>query len=97
MQFQVIGFHEISRSLEIIQLIDRIAARASSHNSAAVREAVCGDLGFLGLELDSEANQQPSKQDRVISTSTSRVAVWVVYTNEELVVARESARVIGQS
>jgi len=78
--------------------LDAVAfAGGIGENSQAVREAVCRDLGWLGLELDTEANRRPSKQDRVISTATSRVAVCVVYTNEELVVARESARVIGQS
>jgi acetate kinase len=62
-------------------------------NSWKVREACCRDLGFLGVELDLDANRRPSTSDRVISTPDSRVAIGVVYTNEEIVVARETVRV----
>jgi acetate kinase len=62
-------------------------------NSWKVREACCRDLGCLGVELDLDANRRPSTSDRVISTPDSRVAIGVVYTNEEIVVARETVRV----
>ena len=66
-------------------------------NSWRVRSDVCRDMEFLGIRLDEEANRQPSRADRIISGPNSGVAVLVVYTNEELVVARETARVLAES
>jgi acetate kinase len=59
-----------------------------------VREAVCRDMQFLGIALDEETNRRPASADRVISQSDSSVAVLVVFTNEEIIVARETVRVL---
>jgi acetate kinase len=64
-------------------------------NSWWVREAVCHDMRFLGIALDEEKNRQPASGERLISRSDSRVAVLIVYTNEEIIVARETVRVIS--
>jgi acetate kinase len=64
-------------------------------NSWQVRQEVCRDMEFLGMYLDDEANRQPSRGDRLISSPNSGVAVLVVYTNEEIVVARETVRVLA--
>jgi acetate kinase len=78
--------------------LDAIAfAGGIGENSWKVREASCRDLGFLGVELDADANRQPSTSDRIISTPSARVAIGVVYTNEEVVVARETVRVLAGS
>ena len=53
------------------------------------RQAVCHDLKELGIELDAEANQN-AKGEAKISSDSSRVQVWVVPTNEELIVARQT-------
>jgi len=66
-------------------------------NSWRVRQEVCRDMEFLGIHLDDEANRQPARADRIISSRDSEVAVVVVYTNEEIVVARETARVLAES
>lgn len=63
-------------------------------NSWRVREAVCREMEFLGIFLDEGKNRQPTGGDRVISHSESDVAVLVVYTNEEIIVARETVRVL---
>lgn len=63
-------------------------------NSSRVREAVCENLEFLGVSLDDAANRQRGTTDRVISSAHSTVTVAVVYTNEEIVVARETQRVL---
>lgn len=63
-------------------------------NSWRVREAVCREMEFLGIFLDEGKNRQPTSGDRVISHSESEVAVLVVYTNEEIIVARETMRVL---
>lgn len=57
-------------------------------NSAAVRAAVCRDLDQLGIVLDPEANDAAAGE-ACVSAAASRSAVWVVPTNEELVVARQ--------
>ncbi|MFD0711201.1 acetate/propionate family kinase [Paenibacillus sp. GCM10027626] len=59
-------------------------------NSAIVRQAVCEELTFFGIELDVERNAVHSKEARKISTDASRVEVWVVPTNEELVIAQDT-------
>ena len=54
--------------------------------SAVVRRLVCEKLGYLGVQLDEKANE--GRGDGCISTEGSRVKVWRLKTNEELVVAR---------
>lgn len=57
-------------------------------NSVYVRKAVCSGLSELGIELDAAANQSATGENRVSPTS-SRCQIWVVPTNEEIVVARQ--------
>jgi acetate kinase len=63
-------------------------------NSRRVRTGVCRDLDWAGLRLDPRRNETV-KGETKISSDESRVEVWVVPTNEELVVARQSAELIG--
>jgi len=65
-------------------------------NSPHVRKAVCDGLMFLGLELDEAANRRSSKDARFISTPESRVKVLVVPTNEELIIARDTFRLVSE-
>jgi len=65
-------------------------------NSTHVRKAVCEGLTFLGLKLDEAANQQRSKDARFISAPDSRVKVLVVPTNEELIIARDTFRLVSE-
>ncbi|MCP5119334.1 MAG: hypothetical protein GY953_51695 [bacterium] len=60
-------------------------------NAAGLRATACAGLDFLGVSLDSEANENGSG-DRVISTASSSVKVVVLSTNEELIVARRAYR-----
>jgi acetate kinase len=60
--------------------------------AATIRDAVCRAAAWLGLELDAEANLAGGPR---ISTAASQVAAWVVPTNEELMIARHTARVAG--
>ena len=60
-------------------------------NSTYVRAKVCSKLGFLGVKLDPEANEHGTGE-RIITTPDSRVAVTVIPTNEELMIARETVR-----
>jgi acetate kinase len=64
-------------------------------NSDIVREAVCNELGYMGIELDLEKNKVRGKE-RVISTDKSKVKVLVVPTNEELVIASDTMRIVNE-
>lgn len=66
-------------------------------NSAIVREAVCQNLTYLGVEIDKELNKVRSGDPRRISTPNSKVEVLVVPTNEELMIARDTLRIVQES
>ena len=75
--------------------IDALAfAGGIGENSWRIREQVCRGLEFMGIHLNPAANREPTHGDRIISLPCSRAGVLVVYTNEELVVAREAAKVL---
>ena len=59
-------------------------------NAARVRAESLATFGFLGLEIDAEANEERRPGIRRISTATSTVEVLVVPTNEELEIARQA-------
>lgn len=61
--------------------------------SPAVRAAVCDRLAFLGVRLDQDANLR-AEPDAELSAAGSHVAVWVVAAREELVIARETRRLL---
>jgi acetate kinase len=61
-------------------------------NSAEIRRRICQASAWLGLELDDDANAHKSPR---ITTAASRVSAWVIPTNEELVIARHTAALLG--
>jgi acetate kinase len=63
-------------------------------NASLLREKVLNQLTFLGIELDPEANKVRSGDPRRISTVDSKVQVLIVPTNEELVIARDTYRIV---
>ena len=65
-------------------------------NSSIIRALVCKDLSFLGIELDPEQNLLRSKEIREISTSNSKVKVFVIPTNEELEIAKQAFGLLNQ-
>jgi acetate kinase len=76
--------------------LDAVAfAGGIGENSWRIREQVCTGLEFLGLHLDLAANRRPAQGDRVITTPGSPVTALVVCANEELMVARETARFLA--
>ena len=78
--------------------LDALAfAGGIGENAGRVRREICRDLGFLGVRLDEEINRASGSGDRILSRPDSPVAVVVIYTNEEIVVARETVRVLGES
>lgn len=74
--------------------VDAIAFTAGvGENDPVVRKLICDRLSFLGISIDDEANSIRGEEVR-ISTDTSAVKVFVVPTNEELAIARETASLI---
>lgn len=64
-------------------------------NSATLRKKVCSRLSFFGIRLDENANSGNEQGERKISAPDSRVEVLVIPTNEELVIARDTYRLIA--
>ena len=60
-------------------------------NQPEVRERICRDAAWLGVEVDPEANRRHGPR---ISTAASRVSAWVVPTDEETMIARHVARLL---
>ncbi|MBE5785385.1 MAG: acetate kinase [Clostridiales bacterium] len=73
--------------------VDAIVFTAGvGENDRNIREAIAGELGYLGVELDREYNQNcPRGEEVEISTKESRVKVFVIPTDEEMVIARDTA------
>ena len=64
-------------------------------NSSIIRAGVCQNMEWAGIELDKSKNETlPRGSESRISTENSRVQVWVVPTNEEIVVARQTVEAI---
>jgi acetate kinase len=61
-------------------------------NSRSLRERVCRDAGWLGVDLDAGANARNALR---ISGAASRVSAWVIPTNEELMIARHTRKVLA--
>ncbi|XPV76882.1 MAG: acetate/propionate family kinase [Desulfovibrio sp.] len=64
-------------------------------NDSVVREKVCAGFEFAGMMLDTEANKSCSGECAV-STADSSIGIWVVPTNEEVQIARETLEVLGK-
>ena len=62
-------------------------------NSPVVRTAVCSRLRYFGVELDEQRNTVQGKAQE-ITTATSKTKVWVIPTNEELMIARETRDIV---
>jgi acetate kinase len=60
--------------------------------AAAIRERICAASAWLGVEIDRAANDGHGPH---LSTPGSAVDVWVVPTNEELVIARHTGQLLG--
>jgi len=63
-------------------------------NSAEIRKRICDASAWLGIELDEEAN---GRHRTKISTKQSKISVWIIPTNEELVITRHTGSLLGLS
>lgn len=72
--------------------VDAIAFTAGvGENDKVTRKDICKYLGYLGVEIDDEANDIRG-EERLISTPNSKVKIFLIPTNEELAIARETLR-----
>jgi acetate kinase len=61
-------------------------------NAPEIRRRICEASSWLGITLDSEANNRRASR---VSTPGSRVSAWVLPTNEELMIAEHTGSVLG--
>ena len=64
-------------------------------NQGELREAIVRGCEDLGIIIDHEANLAPAREPRIISSSSSKVSVWVIPTNEELQIASLTSKING--
>ena len=84
---------EIGALAAVLGGVDGIVFTAGiGERSAVIRRRICEASAWLGLEFDCRANEQDGPR---ISTAGSEVEAWVVPTNEELVIARHTAQLLG--
>jgi acetate kinase len=84
---------EIGALASVLGGIDGLVFTAGiGENSAEIRKRICEASAWLGVELDHEAN---TRKDTRISRPGSPISAWVIPTNEELVIARHTATLLG--
>lgn len=75
--------------------VDAITFTAGvGENDFRMREEICAYLGYLGVKIDKEKNAQACGKEAEISTPDSKVKVYVIPTNEELAIARETKALV---
>lgn len=67
-------------------------------HGAAIRQAICADMDFAGIEIDRHKNRDATgNKEQRIDSSHSKTQVWVLPTNEELIVARQTLAALQQA
>jgi acetate kinase len=84
---------EIGAFAAVLGGVDALVFTAGiGENSAEIRRRICEASTWLGIELDAEANERHGPR---ITTDGARVSAWVVPTDEELMIARHTARLLN--
>ncbi|MCI0443354.1 acetate/propionate family kinase [bacterium] len=84
---------EIGALSAVLGGIDGLVFTAGiGENSAEIRERICESCKWLGVELDTKANENKGPR---ISNAASKISAWVIPTNEELMIARHTGRLLG--
>jgi acetate kinase len=84
---------EIGALAAVLGGVDGIVFTAGiGENSPEIRARICDASAWLGVELDAEANARKGPR---ISTPASKVSAWMIPTNEELMIARHTGRLLG--
>lgn len=92
-QYQIIKF--VGSYIAAMNGVDAIAFTGGiGENDGALRKVVCESLGFLGVKIDDEKNTVRGEEIK-ISTDDSSVNVYIIPTNEELAIARDTLSLIS--
>ena len=84
---------EIGAMAAALRGVDGLVFTAGiGENSPEIRRRICEASAWLGIELDPQANESRGPR---ISTQQSKVSVWVIPTNEELMIARHTGSLLG--
>jgi acetate kinase len=89
--FYVGGYNTVIGGADAIILTGGIG-----ENSTEVRERIITRLAGLGIKLDKAANKKSHGVVAVLSTKASKIPVIVLPTNEELMIARDTVKVLGE-
>ncbi len=93
-RYQILKF--VGSYIAAMNGVDAIAFTGGiGENDPALRKYVCENLGYLGIKVDEKNNDTHGEEIR-ISTDDSKVSVYVIPTNEELAIARDTAKIISQ-
>ena len=65
-------------------------------NDAEMREKICSGMEYLGLKVDHEACQNASRKEAAFQAADSKVEAWVLPTNEELMIARDTVELTSK-
>lgn len=85
----------IASYLPVLGGVDVITFTAGiGENAPRTRKGICDYLKFLGVEIDEEANMVRGEEKK-ISTKNSKVEVWVIPTNEEIMIAKDTMKIAG--
>ena len=92
-QYQIIKF--VGSYIAAMNGVDAIAFTGGiGENDGALRKVVCESLGFLGVKIDDEKNTVRGEEIK-ISTDDSSVNVYIIPTNEELAISRDTLSLIS--
>lgn len=84
---------EIGALAAVLKGVDALVFTAGiGENSTEIRKWICESSAWLGVELDQDANARKGPR---ISTTQSKVSAWVIPTNEELMIMRHTAALLG--
>jgi acetate kinase len=87
--------HYIGAYLAVLGGIDVLVFTAGiGENGVAIREAICRNMEFAGLALDHAKNQARGQEAKISSVESS-ADIWILPTNEELIVAMQTLAVLN--
>ncbi len=93
-RYQILKF--VGSYIAAMNGVDAIAFTGGiGENDAALREYVCENLAYIGAKMDKEKNQIRGEEIK-ISTEDSKVNIYIIPTNEELAIARDTLRIISE-
>ena len=89
----IVPMQGVPATAAVFPAVQQSSNAGRGENNFKVRQAVCNYLGFLGVEMDEAANTRCGEEIK-ISTDASRTAVYVIPTNEEHAIARETVALL---